>query len=142
MFEGIPPCLVNTVRSETPHRTTLIWQPLPCQRSRAPYLLDRTITRLAARLVFFVVPLITAWTSIAQTTSTVGQWSPVMTWPNMAVHAHVLPTGKVMWWPPFQYGYYPRLWDPATSTTTTPTTMATNIFCSGHSFLANGQLFV
>src|SRR5438132_1468220 len=36
----------------------------------------------------------------AQTNATIGQWSSVMTWPYIAVHAQVLPTGKVLWWPP------------------------------------------
>ena len=51
--------------------------------------------------------------SVAQDPATVGQWSSVMSWPYKAVHAHVLPTGKVIWWPPFDQGDNPTLWDPA-----------------------------
>jgi hypothetical protein len=36
----------------------------------------------------------------------------VMTWPWMAVHAHMLPTGKVLYWPQFNNGDNPTLWDP------------------------------
>jgi hypothetical protein len=65
-----------------------------------------------------------------------------MTWPYVAVHAHVLPTGEVIWWPPFSDGYYPQLWNPTTNTTTAAAQPGANIFASGHAFLANGQLFV
>ena len=37
--------------------------------------------------------------SVAQDNSAVGQWSPVMTWPYKAIHAHLLPTGNVLFWP-------------------------------------------
>src|SRR5438046_475664 len=49
----------------------------------------------------FCLLLIIASTATGQDPATVGQWSAVTTWPYMAVHAHVLPTGKVMWWPAF-----------------------------------------
>lgn len=65
-----------------------------------------------------------------------------MTWPYLNVHAHVLPTGKVLWWPSFDNGDNPTLWDPFTNTNTALTHAGANIFCSGHAFLANGQLFV
>ena len=39
-----------------------------------------------------------------QDPATVGQWSAVMSWPYLAVHAHVLPTGKVLWWTSFNPG--------------------------------------
>src|SRR3954453_12662770 len=74
-----------------------------------------------------------------QDTATVGQWSPVMTWPYEAIHAHVLPTGKVMFW---TRGDHSQLWDPATNTVTAAATSAANIFCSGHAFLPDGKLLV
>src|SRR5438094_8355220 len=33
-----------------------------------------------------------------QDTATVGEWSPVLTWPYEAIHEHVLPTGQFMFW--------------------------------------------
>jgi Glyoxal oxidase N-terminus len=59
-----------------------------------------------------------------------------------AVHAHVLPTGKVIWWSSVSYGDYPTLWDPSANTNTAAPQAGENNFCSGHSFLSNGQLFV
>ena len=77
-----------------------------------------------------------------QDPATVGQFSPVMTWPYKAVHANLLPTGKVLWWPSFANGDNPTLWDPATNANTALTHAGANIFCSGHAFLPDGQLLV
>jgi galactose oxidase len=79
------------------------------------------------------------WSALAQDPATVGQWSPVMTWPCRAIHAHVLPTGKVLFW---DTSGNPKLWDPVTNATSNARNSGLNIFCSGHAFLADGQLFV
>ena len=75
----------------------------------------------------------------AQTPPTQGQWSAVQPWPAVAVHAHLLPTGKVLFWP---YSDEPRLWDPQTGAITAAANSGFNLFCTGHSFLADGRLFV
>jgi hypothetical protein len=70
----------------------------------------------------------------------VGQWSGVTSWPIVAVHMQMLPTGKVMFYP---YGDGPRLWDPANPGTLGSTALCGyNIFCTGHSLLADGRLLV
>jgi galactose oxidase len=74
--------------------------------------------------------------------STVGQWTPVQTWPFMAAHAHLLPNGKVLFWPSFDLGNNPTLWDPVANTFSPANTAAYNIFCSGHSLLQDGSLLV
>ena len=74
-----------------------------------------------------------------QDTATVGEWSPVLTWPYEAIHAHVLPTGKVMFW---TRGDHSELWHPATNTVTSTAASGANIFCSGHAFLPDGRLLV
>ena len=71
-----------------------------------------------------------------------GQWSPVMTWPFKAVHTHMLPTGKVLFWDSFDLGDNARLWDPTTNAFTTLPQSGVNIFCTGHSFLPDGRLLV
>ncbi len=72
-----------------------------------------------------------------------GQWSPVVTWPAEAVHAHVLPDGRVLMFP---YGDHdaadPHLWDPATNVFTPVPNARTNVGCSGHAFLPDGRLLV
>ena len=108
--------------------------------------LSNTINRLQVWLrgfgLFFLVRLILASSALAQDPATVGQWSSVMTWPYMAVHAHVLPTGKVLWWPSFSLGDNPQLWNPATNVITAAPKAGANIFCSGHAFLPDGRLLV
>lgn len=69
----------------------------------------------------------------------VGQWSGVQNWPIVAVHAHLLPTGKVLF---YSYADDPHVWDPATGSITPLPKAGFNIFCSGHSFLADGTLLV
>src|SRR6266487_184638 len=109
----------------------------PCSSSS-----DRSKIRLVALRWFVVVHLIAVSSASAQDPGTVGQFSSVTTWPYKAVHAHVLPTGKVLWWPAFNLGDNPCLWNPSTNTNTPATHVGANIFCSGFAFLANGQLLV
>ena len=61
--------------------------------------------------------------------SQVGEWSKIFPLGNVAVHTHVLPTGKVLFWPrhekdetrnPDPQRTNPRLWDPATLTLISP----------------------
>ncbi|HEY4046211.1 MAG TPA: galactose oxidase-like domain-containing protein [Acidobacteriaceae bacterium] len=73
---------------------------------------------------------------------TKGQWAPIQTWPWMAAHAHLLPTGKVLFWPSFANGNNPTLWDPVANTFANAPMAAYNIFCSGHSLLPDGRLLV
>ena len=56
----------------------------------------------------------------------------------MAVHLHLLPNGRVLSWGRFGD---PQIWDPA-SGAFTPAPIATDIFCAGHAFLADGRLLV
>jgi galactose oxidase len=78
----------------------------------------------------------------AEDPAIVGQFSPVMSWPYKAVHANLLPTGNVLWWPSFNDGDRPTIWDPSANTNTAVTQSGANIFYSGFAFLPNGQLLV
>jgi|HubBroStandDraft_2_1064218.scaffolds.fasta_scaffold00573_10 hypothetical protein len=78
----------------------------------------------------------------AQTPATVGQFAPLMNWPNNPTHAVLLPNGTVFWWPSFSNGDEPQIWNPATSTNTPATAAGYDIFCGGHSLLPNGQVLV
>jgi hypothetical protein len=60
----------------------------------------------------------------------------------MAAHAHLLPNGKVLFWPSFDIGNNPTLWDPVANTFSAASKAAYNIFCSGHSLLPDGRLLV
>jgi galactose oxidase len=103
---------------------------------------ERLKVRLVAVRWFVVAHFIAVSSASAQDPATVGQFSPVMTWPYKAVHAQLLPTGKVLWWPSFSQGDNPTLWNPSTNTNTAATHAGSNIFCSGYAFLPNGQLLV
>ncbi len=83
----------------------------------------------------------------------VGQWGPVVDWPVVAVHAALLPNGKVLAYDsigdkatetyPVQDHSRATVWDPATGTQT-PVNVTTgfNIFCSGLAHLMDGSIFV
>ena len=68
-----------------------------------------------------------------------GSWNTPIAWPGVAIHAHVLPDGRVMSWGRMDHA--PVFWQPATgSLSAGPSTV--DIFCSGHALLPNGHLFV
>ncbi len=72
-------------------------------------------------------------------TSQKGQWSAVLNWPAVAIHSHMLPNGKMF----FFRNASTYLWDRTDSNPPVAGKSAGyNIFCSGHSFLPDGRLFV
>ena len=107
----------------------------------------RLYQRVAFNLIVAVVIGVCfgARSGVAQSTdpSMVGEWSTASPdpFPLFPVHAHLLPTGKVMFWsnPP---GIDARSWDPANQTISTLPPPGYDVFCAGHSFLPDGTLFV
>src|SRR6266566_5901677 len=99
------------------------WTSLPFDRPLKSC--SRSSERLKVRLVALgcvvVAHFIAVSSASAQDPDTVGQFSSVMTWPYKAVHAHVLPTGKVLWWPSWAQGDNPTLRNPSTNTNTPAT---------------------
>jgi hypothetical protein len=69
-----------------------------------------------------------------------GEWGPTFQMPVVGIHLHLLPTGKVLLWGergPAQ------LWDPEhPGAGFTPVNKTFQIFCSGHTFLADGRLLI
>jgi len=93
----------------------------------------------------------------------VGEWGALFDLENVAVHASLLPTGKVLYWgrrsnpedanPNSLNEHFtkPFIWDPTTGTSNAtasePQGFGTgaggvNLFCSGHSFQPDGSLLV
>ena len=83
----------------------------------------------------------------------IGQWSPVVDWPVVAVNAALLPNGKVLAYDsigdnatetyPDQTYTRATVWDPNTgSQTDVRLNLGYNIFCSGFAHLMNGSLFI
>ncbi len=67
--------------------------------------------------------------------------------PFFPPHVHVMPTGKVLFWPGDiekggLSGNDPRIWDPQTQAVTQATKPGFDPFCSAHTLLADGRLFV
>ena len=103
--------------------------------------------RLIPRYLVILAAVLLLPAFVFAQTSVTGQWSGVQTWPNsnpgwVPTHVMVLPTGKVMYWSSYGDGLNPHFWDPATNAVTSAAVPGYNIFCAGHSFLADGKLFV
>jgi hypothetical protein len=85
-----------------------------------------------------------------QDPSVAGQFSPVYSWPSEAIHAHLLPNGRVLSWDDVtRYGTgttdtyivdIPTDGPPGAITEYANT--YTSMFCSGHAFLSDGRLMV
>jgi hypothetical protein len=69
---------------------------------------------------------------------TAGSWSAPFAWPIVAVHLHLLRTGKVLAWGKFGDPY---VYDPSDGSFKVVPSGA-NLFCSGHAFLPDGRLLV
>lgn len=87
--------------------------------------------------------------------SITGEWSPVFSWnQQVAIHLHVLPNGKVLSWQDDDHDNYyvngtrgpnktvAQVWDVATGTFSNIPYSNTNLFCAGHSYLADGRLLI
>ena len=85
-----------------------------------------------------------------------GEWSPPFNTENVVIHAHVLPNGKVLFWSRRELSDGANL-NPQVCTTRIldPTLVGKpglitqpanqpgyNLFCSSHTFLPDGRLFV
>lgn len=113
---------------------------------------DGSATR-APRLVITYssgAPLSTATATPAATSTpppsaaTLGQWSAVKSWPLVAVHAALQPTGEVLVWDAWELGATPsaRLWNPLTEAFVAVPNSLAAIFCAGQAVLGDGRLLV
>jgi Domain of unknown function (DUF1929)/Divergent InlB B-repeat domain len=69
-----------------------------------------------------------------------GKWGAAFATNVLAVHAHLLPTGKVLFWGKSGQS---RLWDPAhPSAGFVDVTKSYQIYCTGHAFLPDGRLLI
>ncbi len=97
----------------------------------------------------------------------VGTWSAPIAWPTVAIHAALMPTGHIISWAsndngvsggansagtngvidsaptdPSHYSNIVYITDPTTMTNTLVNNSTTDLFCSGHAQMANGNLMV
>ena len=82
-------------------------------------------------------PVTFTHTATAATSNGVARWDPAFTTPVVAVHVHVLQTGKVLLWGDVGDA---QLWDAASGFT--PLAKTYRIYCSAHTFLPDGRLMV
>ena len=72
--------------------------------------------------------------------ASIGQWATPITWPNVAIHAALMPDGTVL-----TYGRMNdpmSVWDPANPGAFSTVTEPGDLFCSGHTLLPDGRLLV
>ena len=93
-----------------------------------------------------LLAIVASWSLISGTAhgnSMVGAWALGPVWDISPINMLVLPNGKVMMYPgDFISGDDPRVWDPTTNTLTALPKAGYDLFCSGHSFLADGTILV
>ena len=89
--------------------------------------------------------------TVAGTEGEIGQWGPVVDWPVVALHAALLPNGKVLAYDnvgDLSPEHYPQtstratVWDPATGNQTDVQYTGYNLFCSGLAHLTDGSVFL
>jgi hypothetical protein len=68
-----------------------------------------------------------------------GQWGSPISWPAVAIHANLLPDGRVFTWG--RSDHQPVLWTPATGSFSSVSRPA-DLFCSGHALLPDGRLLI
>src|SRR5262249_44043253 len=105
-----------------------------------------TRLRVVPRVMWWLLIVFVLFSSISVKAQSdqFGQWTTLSTLPFFPIHAHLLPTGKVMIWTEDAAisSSDTRLWNPADQSVTTLARPGYDLFCSGHAFLADGRLFV
>ena len=75
--------------------------------------------------------------------SVIGSWGPVVTWPEVSIHAALTYTGKVLTFQgDFSQGGQQYLLDPATGAQTQVPNAVADLFCAGQAVLADGKIIV
>src|SRR5690242_54473 len=71
-----------------------------------------------------------------------GQWSALENWPTRAVHATLLPDGRVFFFSYYDESLQPNIWDPITDTFAPALAAPYVLFCAGHTTMADGRVFI
>jgi hypothetical protein len=74
--------------------------------------------------------------------SQIGQWASPFTWPIVAIHMTLLPTGKVLTWDDHSDNPPGEVWNPATNSFASVPYTPANLFCAGHTALPDGRILV
>jgi hypothetical protein len=76
----------------------------------------------------------------ATETSVAGQWAGPYAWPIVAVHATLMPNGKILLWDDHTDNAGVQVWDPVGDSLTATPYVARSLFCSGHTVLPDGRV--
>lgn len=76
----------------------------------------------------------------AQQAGATGRWENLPNVPLIPIHNHLLPNGKVMMWG--RNGSVGYFWDPISGALASMPNPGYDLFCTGHSHLADGRLLV
>lgn len=71
-----------------------------------------------------------------------GQWAALQNWPTRAIHATLLPDGRVFFISYYSESLQPNIWDPTSDTFTATVPAPYALFCSGHASLADGRVLI
>lgn len=74
--------------------------------------------------------------------NTQGQWSALSTWPTRAIHVTLLPDGRVLFFSFYAESLQPNIWDPVSNTFSPAAAAPYELFCAGHTSLADGRVFL
>ncbi len=74
--------------------------------------------------------------------SLVGRWTAPFSWPEVAIHMALLPTGKVLNWDDHTDNPPGQVWNPATGTFKAVPYFGEDLFCAGHTMLPDGRVIV
>jgi hypothetical protein len=100
---------------------------------------------MTALALVLAIPCTTASLAGGQP-ATIGQWQngPKFSLDPGPVHVHLLPNGEVMFWggDEGKSGDNAQSWHPSTGVVRIRATAGYDVFCSGHTFLPDGRLFV
>ncbi|HEY0142739.1 MAG TPA: galactose oxidase-like domain-containing protein [Thermoanaerobaculia bacterium] len=96
------------------------------------------------RWSWYALTLFVSFAAAAQDPAIVGRWGAVFPWKGVAIHAHVLPDGRVATWERKDSVLTTEtwLWTPSTGAFTMAMNNFASEFCSGHTFLGDGRLLV
>lgn len=99
------------------------------------------IYRKSLAVVSWLLGAFALLSPIAANAQSAGQWTRLMNLPLVPIHEHLLPDGKVLMWG-IGATLDPRLWNPADQSISLAPKAGYDLFCSGHTHLADGRLFV
>ncbi|HZC73480.1 MAG TPA: Ig-like domain-containing protein [Jatrophihabitans sp.] len=75
--------------------------------------------------------------------SAIGSWGPVVSWPEVSIHAALTNTGKILTFQgDFTQGGQQYLLDPTTGVQTQVPNAAADLFCAGQAVLPDGKIMV